>query len=80
MLNKNINFDKSRTKSKIVNSKSPVPPLPPPPTHTFKKINFVSKNSFSSPSIHSKLTFNILSKTWHGKSYILFEYAKRPKN
>ena len=77
MLNKNINFDKSETKSKIVNSKSPPPP---PPTHTFKKINFVSKNSFSSPSIHSKLTFNILSKTWHGKSYILFEYAKRPKN
>ena len=79
MLNKNIDFDKSETKSKIVNSKSPPPP-PPPPTHTFKKINFVSKNSFSSPSIHSKLTFNILSKTWHGKSYILFEYAKRPKN
>ena len=78
MLNKNIDFDKSETKSKIVNSKSPPPPTPP--TRTFKKINFVSKNSFSSPSIHSKLTFNILSKTWHGKSYILFEYAKRPKN
>ena len=77
MLNKNIDFDKSETKSKIVNSKSPPPT---PPTRTFKKINFVSKNSFSSPSIHSKLTFNILSKTWHGKSYILFEYVKRPKN